>query len=223
MANEAKQAAARARRDGGEAKQAATRARLHEDGKRRCAWCTSDPLYIAYHDDEWGVAVRADQRLFEMLCLEGAQAGLSWITILRKREGYRAAFDNFDAEKMAGYGTRKRDQLLGNSRIVRNRLKVDAFIGNAKAYLKVREQPGGFSAYIWQFTDGRVLRRRPLDLSGIAQSTQHSDAMSKDLKQKGFRFVGPTICYAFMQAVGIVDEHQRHCWRATAAATAPER
>jgi DNA-3-methyladenine glycosylase I len=166
------------------------------------------------------VAVRADQRLFEMLCLEGAQAGLSWLTILRKREGYRAAFDNFDAEKMARYGARKRDQLLGNSGIVRNRLKVDAFIDNAKAYLKIREQPGGFAGYLWQFTDGKVLRRRPLDLAGIAASTPLSDAMSKDLRQKGFKFVGSTICYAFMQAVGIVDEHQRYCWRAAARADA---
>jgi DNA-3-methyladenine glycosylase I len=193
-----------------------TRARRHADGKRRCAWCTTDPLYLEYHDQEWGVAVRADQRLFEMLCLEGAQAGLSWLTILRKREGYRSAFDQFDAEKMARYGTRKREQLLGNPRIVRNRLKIDAFIGNAKAYLKIREQPGGFAGYIWQFTDGKVLRRRPLELAGIAASTPLSDAMSKDLRQKGFRFVGSTICYAFMQAVGIVDEHQRYCWRATA-------
>jgi DNA-3-methyladenine glycosylase I len=187
-------------------------AQPHADGRRRCAWCPADPLYVAYHDDEWGVAVRADGRLFEMLCLEGAQAGLSWLTILRKREGYRAAFDHFDAEKMARYGSAKRKSLLLNAGIVRNRLKVDAFIGNAKAYLKIREQPGGFADYIWQFTDGKVLRRRPLYLSGIPQSTLHSDAMSKDLKQKGFRFVGSTICYAFMQAVGIVDEHQRYCW-----------
>jgi DNA-3-methyladenine glycosylase I len=191
-------------------------ARRHADGKRRCAWCTTEPLYVAYHDKEWGVAVRTDRELFEMLCLEGAQAGLSWLTILRKRESYRAAFDQFDAEKMARYGARKRKSLLLNPGIVRNRLKVDAFIDNAKAYLEICEQPGGFADYIWQFTDGKVLRRRPLYLSGIAQSTVHSDAMSKDLKQKGFRFVGSTICHAFMQAVGIVDEHQRHCWRAAA-------
>lgn len=192
-------------------------AQLHPDGKRRCAWCPPDPLYLAYHDEEWGVAVHADRHLFEMLCLEGAQAGLSWLIILRKRASYRAAFDHFDAEKMARYGAAKRKSLLLNPGIVRNRLKVDAFIDNAKAYLKIRELPGGFNDYIWQFTDGRVLRRRPLYLSGIAPSTPHSDAMSKDLKQKGFRFVGSTICYAFMQAVGIVDEHQRYCWRAAPA------
>ncbi|MDB6086383.1 MAG: DNA-3-methyladenine glycosylase [Gammaproteobacteria bacterium] len=187
-------------------------AQRHADGKRRCAWCPEDPLYVAYHDEEWGVAVRADRRLFEMLCLEGAQAGLSWLTILRKRENYRAAFDRFDAEKMARYGKFERKNLLSNPGIVRNRLKIDAFITNAQAYLNIREKRGSFSDYIWQFTDGKVLRRRPLYLSGIAQTTVQSDAMSKDLKQRGFRFVGSTICYAFMQAVGIADEHQRYCW-----------
>jgi DNA-3-methyladenine glycosylase I len=190
------------------------RVQPHADGKLRCAWCPADPLYLTYHDVEWGVPVHADRQLFEMLCLEGAQAGLSWLTILRKRETYAQAFDDFDAEKMARYGAAKRRRLLLNPGIVRNRLKVDAFIANAKAYLKIRTGHGSFSDYIWQFTDGKVLRRRPLYLGGIAQSTAHSDAMSKDLKQRGFRFVGSTICYAFMQAVGIVDEHQRHCWAA---------
>jgi DNA-3-methyladenine glycosylase I len=184
----------------------------HDDGKLRCAWCSTDPLYIDYHDAEWGVPVHADRRLFEMLCLEGAQAGLSWLTILRKRKTYRLAFDDFDAEKMARYGAAKRERLLNDPGIVRNRLKVDAFITNARAYLKIRDRPGAFDDYIWQFTDGQVLRSRPVHLSGIAQSTKYSDAMSKDLKQKGFRFVGSTICHAFMQAVGIVDEHQRNCW-----------
>jgi DNA-3-methyladenine glycosylase I len=187
-------------------------AKLHADGKRRCAWCPVDPLYIAYHDDEWGIALHNDQRLFEMLCLEGAQAGLSWLTILRKRATYRAAFDQFDAEKMARYGKSKRNRLLLDPGIVRNRLKIEAFISNAKAYLKIRDRPGGFDAYIWQFTEGKVLRRRPRYLGDIAPSTPLSDVMSKDLKQHGFRFVGSTICYAFMQAVGIVDEHQRNCW-----------
>jgi DNA-3-methyladenine glycosylase I len=186
-------------------------AQRHADGKRRCAWVSAEPLYVDYHDNEWGVAVHDDRRLFEMLCLEGAQAGLSWLTILRKRESYRTAFDGFDANKMARYGARKRAALLLNPGIVRNRLKVDAFIDNAKAYLRIREQ-GEFSDYIWQFTDGQVLRRRPLYLSGIATTTAQSDAMSRDLKAKGFRFVGSTICHAFMQAVGIVDEHQRYCW-----------
>jgi DNA-3-methyladenine glycosylase I len=190
------------------------RAQRHADGKLRCAWCPADPLYVAYHDREWGVPVHDDRKLFEMLCLEGAQAGLSWLTVLRKRATYRKAFDGFDAGKMAHYGAAKRRHLLQDPGIVRNRLKVDAFIANARAYLEVRSSLGSFSDYIWQFTGGKVLRRRPLYLGGIPQSTAHSDAMSKNLKQKGFRFVGTTICYAYMQAVGIVDEHQRHCWAA---------
>ncbi len=188
------------------------KAQRHADGKLRCAWCPEDPLYVAYHDTEWGVPVRSDPHLFEMLCLEGAQAGLSWITVLRKRETYRAAFDDFNAELMARYNAAKRRRLLQDPGIIRNRLKVDAFILNARAYLEIRAAQGSFSDYIWQFTDGKVLRRRPLHLGDVAASTAHSDAMSKDLKKKGFKFVGSTICYAFMQAVGIVDEHQRHCW-----------
>jgi DNA-3-methyladenine glycosylase I len=188
------------------------KARRHADGKLRCAWCPEDPLYVAYHDTEWGVPVRSDPHLFEMLCLEGAQAGLSWITVLRKRETYRAAFDGFDAELMARYNAAKRRRLLQDPGIIRNRLKVDAFILNARAYLAIREAGESFSDYIWKFTDGKVLRRRPLYLGDIAPSTPHSDAMSKNLKKKGFKFVGSTICYAFMQAVGIVDEHQRRCW-----------
>ena len=190
----------------------ATTAQRHADGKLRCAWCSTDPLYVDYHDREWGVPEHGDRRLFEMLCLEGAQAGLSWLTVLRKRETYRQAFDNFDAEAMARYGAAKRKRLMQDPGIIRNRLKGDAFIGNARAYLKICERPGSFDAYIWQFTDGRVLRRRPLHLGSLATSTVHSDAMSKDLKLRGFRFVGSTICHAFMQAVGIVDEHQRNCW-----------
>jgi DNA-3-methyladenine glycosylase I len=190
------------------------KAQRHADGKLRCAWCPPDPVYVAYHDTEWGVPLRADQPLFEMLCLEGAQAGLSWITVLRKRGTYRQAFDNFDAEKMVRYNAVKRRRLLQDPGIIRNRLKVEAFIANAGAYLEIRSSAGSFSDYIWQFTDGKVLRRRPLYLGGVAQSTAHSDAMSKDLKQKGFKFVGSTICYAFMQAVGIVNEHQRYCWAA---------
>jgi DNA-3-methyladenine glycosylase I len=188
------------------------RAQRHADGKLRCAWCPPDPVYVAYHDTEWGVPVHADHALFEMLCLEGAQAGLSWITVLRKRDTYRQAFDDFDAEKMARYGAVKRRQLLQNPGIIRNRLKVDAFIANARAYLEIRSSRGSFSDYLWRFTNGRTLRRRPLYLGEIPPSTAQSDAMSKDLKQKGFKFVGTTICYAFMQAVGIVNEHQRYCW-----------
>jgi len=189
-------------------------AQRHADGKLRCAWCPADPLYLAYHDTEWGVPLHDDGALFEMLCLEGAQAGLSWLTILRKRETYRKAFDGFDAEKMVRYGAAKRRRLMQDPGIVRNRLKVEAFISNAKAYLEIRASLGSFDGYIWQFTDGEVLRRRPLYLSGVAQSTAQSDAMSKDLRRRGFRFVGSTICHAFMQAVGIVDEHQRYCWAA---------
>jgi DNA-3-methyladenine glycosylase I len=189
-------------------------AQRHADGKLRCGWCPADALYVAYHDTEWGVPVHADGKLFEMLCLEGAQAGLSWLTILRKRETYRKAFDGFDAEKMARYGAARRRRLLQDPGIVRNRLKVDAFISNAKAYLTIRASSGSFDDYLWQFTGGKVVRRRPLYLGGIAQSSAASDAMSKDLKERGFRFVGSTICYAFMQAVGIVNEHQRYCWLA---------
>ena len=188
------------------------KAQRHADGKLRCAWCPEDPVYVAYHDTEWGVPVRADHALFEMLCLEGAQAGLSWITVLRKRDSYRQAFDHFDAEKMARYGAARRHRLLQNPGIIRNRLKVDAFIANARAYLEIRSSLGSFSDYLWQFTNGRVLRRRPLYLGEIAPSTAESDAMSKELKKKGFKFVGTTICYAFMQGVGMVNEHQRYCW-----------
>jgi len=190
------------------------KARRHADGKLRCAWCREDPLYVAYHDTEWGIPVHDDAHLFEMLCLEGAQAGLSWITILRKRGNYRSAFDEFDAEKIARYGAVKRRRLLQDAGIVRNRLKVDAFISNAKAYLEIRAALGSFDGYLWQFTGGKVLRRRPVYLGAVRQSSAQSDAMSKDLKRRGFRFVGTTICYAFMQAVGMVDEHQRQCWAA---------
>ena len=169
---------------------------------------------MAYHDTEWGVPSRADQHLFEMLCLEGAQAGLSWITVLRKRDTYRQAFDDFDAEKIVRYNALKRRRLLQDPGIIRNRLKVDAFIANARAYLEIRSSGATFSDYLWQFTNGKVLRRRPLYLGEIAATSALSDAMSKDLKRKGFKFVGSTICYAFMQAVGIVNEHQRYCWAA---------
>jgi DNA-3-methyladenine glycosylase I len=167
---------------------------------------------MAYHDTEWGRPLHDDNKLFEMLCLEGAQAGLSWLTILRKRKTYASAFDDFNPEKMARYGAAKRKRLLQDPGIVRNQLKVEAFIANAKAYLEIRARLNSFDDYIWGFTDGRTVRRRPLYLGGVAQTTPQSDAMSKDLKRHGFRFVGSTICHAFMQAVGIVDEHQRYCW-----------
>lgn len=189
-------------------------ARRHADGKRRCAWCPPDPLYMTYHDEEWGMPVHTDRQLFEMLCLEGAQAGLSWITVLRKRDAYRTAFDHFDAEKMARYTAAKRKRLMLDSGIVRNRLKIEAFISNAQSYLKIADKPGAFADYIWQFTDGKVICRRPHFLGQIGVTSTISDAMSRDLKHRGFRFVGPTICYAFMQAVGIVNEHQKGCFAA---------
>lgn len=186
--------------------------RRHPDGRLRCAWCPDDELYRAYHDTEWGVAIKDDARLFEMLCLEGAQAGLSWITVLRKRDSYRLAFDNFDAAKMARYTAAKRQRLLKDPGIIRNRLKVNAFIENAKAYLRILEEQSSFSDYLWKFSGGKVLRRRPLTLGEVQPTSKESDAMSKALAKRGFKFVGSTICYAFMQAVGIVDEHQRNCW-----------
>jgi len=178
----------------------------------RCAWCSAEPLYVDYHDREWGVPVHSDGRLFEMLCLEGAQAGLSWLTILRKREHYRRAFEGFDPQRMARYGARERARLLADPGIVRNRLKIEAFIANARAYLELGGAPGDFDRYLWGFTRGRSVRRRPLYLDEVAASSPESDALSRDLKRRGFKFVGTTICHAFMQAVGIYDEHQRYCW-----------
>ncbi len=178
----------------------------HEDGKLRCSWCGTDPLYVRYHDDEWGRPVHDERHLFEMLCLEGAQAGLSWITILRKRDNYRRAFDNFDAAKIARYKAPQIARLLKNEGIVRNRLKVEAFIGNAKAVLALYEEGSSLDELLWSFAPKKAARRRKLPAS-----TPESDAMSKALKKRGFRFVGTTICYAFMQAVGIVDDHQPRC------------
>lgn len=179
----------------------------------RCAWCGTDPLYVAYHDNEWGVPVHDDRKLFEMLNLEGAQAGLSWITILRKREHYLKAFDNFDAKRVAKYDSKKVKQLLANEGIVRNRLKVAATIENAKAFLAVQKEFGSFAAYIWQFVGGKPIRNSPRTMKDIPATTAESDAMSKDLKRRGFTFVGSTICYAFMQACGLVDDHTRDCFR----------
>jgi DNA-3-methyladenine glycosylase I len=184
------------------------------DGRYRCAWAGTDPLYIAYHDNEWGVPSHDDAHLFEMLCLEGAQAGLSWITILRKRDNYRRAFDDFDAQKMARYTAAKMKALMADPGIVRNRLKVEGFVLNARAYLATREEFGSFDRYIWQFEPKKKSRRRRRYLSDYPTFTADSDAMSKDLKRRGFKFVGTTICYAFMQAVGIVDDHQLRCWKA---------
>jgi DNA-3-methyladenine glycosylase I len=178
---------------------------------RRCAWAGSDPLYVRYHDDEWGVPVHDDRRLFEMLILEGAQAGLSWITILRKRPAYRKAFDRFDARKIATYDARKVRALMADAGIVRNRLKIESAIGNARAFLEVQREFGSFDAYIWQFVGGAPKVNRPRSMTDIPARTADSDAMSRDLKRRGFRFVGSTICYAFMQAVGMVNDHAAGC------------
>ncbi len=174
----------------------------------RCEWARGDELLVAYHDDEWGVPVHDDRLLFEMLNLEGAQAGLSWLTILRKRDGYRRAFDRFDAAKIARYSCTKRSRLLKDEGIVRNRLKIDAVIGNARAFVALREEAGSFDGYLWRFVDGKPLRG-----PGNAQAVEISGRMSEDLKRRGFRFVGPTICYAFMQAVGLVNDHSAACFR----------
>jgi DNA-3-methyladenine glycosylase I len=170
-------------------------------------------LYLEYHDEEWGSPVHEDRKLFEMLILEGAQAGLSWITILKKRENYRKAFDNFDARKIARYDKRKVRQLLRDAGIVRNRLKIAATIQNAKAFLEVQKEFGSFDKYIWQFVGGEPKVNHWKALKEIPPKTRESDAMSKDLKERGFRFVGSTICYAFMQAVGMVNDHVTSCYR----------
>jgi DNA-3-methyladenine glycosylase I len=181
--------------------------------KARCAWAGDDPLVIAYHDQEWGVPLHDDQRLFEFLILEGAQAGLSWITILRKRENYRQAFAGFDPIKVAQFDQAKKQQLLRDPDIIRNRLKIEAAITNAQAFLKVQEEFGSFDAYIWQFVNGNPIQNRWSTLSELPAQTSESVAMSKDLKKRGFKFVGPTICYAFMQAIGMVNDHTTDCFR----------
>jgi DNA-3-methyladenine glycosylase I len=180
----------------------------------RCSWCGTDPLYCRYHDDEWGVPVHDDRRLFEMLILEGAQAGLSWITILRKRPAYRRAFDRFDPRKIARYDAKKLRALLADAGIVRNRLKIQGTVKNARALLAVQKEFRSFDAYIWRFVGGRPHVNRPRRAQDVPPRTEESDAMSRDLKQRGFTFVGSTICYAFMQAVGMVDDHAATCFRA---------
>lgn len=180
--------------------------------KSRCAW-SSGELMTAYHDSEWGVPLHEDGALFEFLILEGAQAGLSWSTILKKRDNYRAAFDRFDARKIAGYTERKRAALMADGGIVRNRLKIGAAIENAKEFLKVQDEFGSFDAYIWQFVNGSPLRNRWRLMEDVPARTPQSDAMSKDLAKRGFRFVGSTICYAFMQATGMVNDHLVSCFR----------
>ncbi len=182
---------------------------IHEDGICRCAWCGTDPLYVRYHDTDWGVPEYDSRALFEKLLLDGFQAGLSWITILRKREAFRLAFDGFDAEKMARYDAAKQKALMENTGIVRNRLKIDASVSNAQAYLAIPD----FSAYLWNFMDGKPLQNGLRHAREIQASTPLAEKISKDLKKRGFRFVGPTIVYAFMQACGLVNDHMVACHR----------
>jgi DNA-3-methyladenine glycosylase I len=181
---------------------------------RRCDWVPdSDSAYVAYHDDEWGVPSRDDRHLFEMLTLEGAQAGLSWATILKKREGYRSAFAGFDAAAVARFDRRKVERLLRDPAIVRNRLKVESTVNNARRVLEVQEEPEGLAGYLWQFVDGAPIVGKWRSISEVPAETPESKAMSKGLKRRGFRFVGPTVCYAFMQAVGMVNDHTTACFR----------
>ena len=180
---------------------------------KRCTWCGEDPLYISYHDEEWGVPVRDDKTLFEFLILEGAQAGLAWITVLRKREGYRALFDDFSVEKIAGYTDKKLDKLLLDPRIIRNRLKVYGARKNARAFLQVQEQQGSFANYIWDFVDGTPIQNTRSTMRDVPATDPISDKLSKDVKKRGFTFVGSTIMYAYMQATGMINDHTVDCFR----------
>jgi DNA-3-methyladenine glycosylase I len=182
-----------------------------ENIMNRCGWVNQDPLYIDYHDKEWGVPVYDDHLLFEFLNLEGAQAGLSWYTILKKRANYRKAFDNFEAQKIITYDDKKIEELLHNEGIVRNKLKINAVITNARAFLQVEEEFGSFSQYIWSFVDGKPIQNHCKEMADVPATTEISDKLSKDLKKRGFKFVGSTICYAFMQAVGMVNDHIMTC------------
>ena len=184
------------------------------DRKRRCGWVTEEPLYIRYHDEEWGRPVHDDRTLFEFLVLEGAQAGLSWWTVLRKREAYRKAFDGFDPERVARFRAARVAALLRDPGIIRNRAKVASAVENAKAFLEVQREHGSFDAFAWSFVRGKSIRRRPRSLRDIPATTPESDAFSKALRERGFRFVGSTICYAFMQACGLVDDHVQGCFLA---------
>ena len=186
---------------------------------RRCEWVPEDnPLYVAYHDEEWGVPTHDDRQLFELLTLEGAQAGLAWITILRKREGYRAAFADFDPAAVARFATRDVERLMADAGIVRNRLKIESAVNNAARVLEVQEELGSLDAYLWSFVDGKPIIGTWRTTAEIPAESAESRALSKDLKRRGFRFVGPTVCYAFMQAVGLVDDHIVGCFRRSASA-----
>jgi len=179
----------------------------------RCEWCTSDPGYMKYHDEEWGVPVHDDHKLFEMITLEGAQAGLSWLTILKRRAGYRKAFHDFDPEKVVKFDDKKVNELMNDTGIIRNKLKINSTISNAYAFISIQKEYGSFDSYIWSFTNGNTIINKWKSLKEIPASTSLSDKISKDLKQRGFKFMGTTICYAFIQAVGIVNDHTRKCFR----------
>lgn len=180
--------------------------------KPRCAWVTGDPIYINYHDNEWGIPVYNERLLFEFLILEGMQAGLSWLTVLKKRDNYRIALDNFNAELIANYSQAKFNELMSNSGIIRNQLKINSIIENAKAFLKLKAENKDFSRYIWSFVNGQTIKNHWENLNQIPRQTLVSDTMSKDLKKRGFKFVGSTICYAFMQATGMVNDHTTDCF-----------
>lgn len=181
--------------------------------KVRCGWAGADPLMIEYHDTEWGVPCWDDRKLFEFLVLEGAQAGLSWTTILRKRQGYRTAFGDFDVDKIARYRASKVEKLLSNPAIVRNRLKIESVVINAKRFLEVQDEFGRFADYLWRFVDGRSIHNQWKSMKQVPASSRESDAISKDLRKRGFKFVGTTICYAYMQAMGLVNDHTVDCFR----------
>ena len=182
------------------------------DDRPRCPWGTGDPLNLAYHDTEWGVPIHDDRHLFELLCLEGAQAGLSWTTILRKRDGYRLAFEGWDPRRIAGYGPEDEARLLADAGIVRNRAKIASVIGNARTYLELADAPGGFDRYLWSFVGGSPIQNRWTAMGGVPAETEESQALSRDLKKRGFSFVGPTIIYAFMQSAGMVNDHLVTCF-----------
>lgn len=181
--------------------------------KIRCSWCGNDPLYMSYHDTEWGVPVYDDDKLFEFLILETFQAGLSWITILRKRENFRVAFDDFNYKKIAKYGDEKYEELLHNEGIIRNKLKIKATISNAVAFMKIQKEFGSFSKYIWNFTNGKPIKNKWKSMSELPSKTPLSDTISKDLKKRGFKFVGSTVIYAHMQATGMINDHIESCFR----------
>lgn len=187
--------------------------KIHHNKVQRCKWAGADPIYVRYHDREWGVPVKRDRKLFEFLILEGAQAGLSWITILKRREGYRKAFSNFDVERVARYGKPEIRKLLNDTGVIRNRLKIESAIKNAKAFIQVQEEFGSFSKYQWQFVEGKPIQNNWKSMKSVPAKTKISDCFSKDLKKRGFSFVGSTIIYAHMQAVGMVNDHTTDCFR----------